>query len=371
MDVSSFFQDAAWSREYLNFKLWQWVGALGVVFLGYFFKYLTEWLIPYIERLASKTKTNLDNLIIEAITKPGGWLVASGTWWFGFELVQFKGALDKLLDKAVLIVFCYSIVLLAYNFVEILGFYLDRWAKRSDTNLDDQIVDLVKKTLRVSVLAFGLLVSLQSLGLNVMSVLAGLGIGGLALALAAKDTAANFFGSIMILIDRPFKVGDWIKVGEADGTVEQIGLRSTRIRTFYMSQISIPNSLVATVQVDNMGRRPMRRVFLKIGLEYSTPMNKMQDFVKAVREYLKAHKDVDQNMHVYFNDYKDSSLEVMVYFFLRVPTWSEELAGREVILGKIYEIAKEVGVGFAFPTRTLHLVSEEKVKSPQVPDFNG
>jgi MscS family membrane protein len=191
-----------------------------------------------------------------------------------------------------------------------------------------------------------------------MSLLAGLGLGGLAFALAAKDTAANVFGSIMILWDRPFVVGDWIRVGAAEGTVEEIGFRSTRIRTFYDSQISVPNSQMANVEVDNLGRRLYRRTRQILGVTYDTSPEKMELFLEGLKNIIKASPVTRKDyFHVVFAGYGSSSLEVMLYYFLKVSDWSQELIAKQNINLEILRLAKELNVDFAFPTQTLHVES--------------
>ena len=137
----------------------------------------------------------------------------------------------------------------------------------------------------------GILIVLQNMGVNVFSLLAGLGLGGLAFALAAKDTAANLFGSIMILTDRPFKIGDWVKMDGVEGTVEEIGFRSTRVRTFYNSLITIPNATIANVQIDNLGVRQYRRTTATLGVTYDTSMEKMNQFVEGIRKIIEGNAD--------------------------------------------------------------------------------
>jgi MscS family membrane protein len=162
----------------------------------------------------------------------------------------------------------------------------------------------------------------------------------------------------MILFDRPFQVGDWIIVGVAEGTVEEIGFRSTRLRTFYNSVISIPNSELMNAKVDNMGRRQYRRLRTTLRLTYDTPPAKLKAFVDGIKEIILKHPQTRKDyFHVVFNDYGPSSLDVMLYMFFEVPDWTEELLAREQVLTDILTLAESIGVSFAFPTQTLHIES--------------
>jgi len=203
---------------------------------------------------------------------------------------------------------------------------------------------------------------IQELGVNVFSLVAGLGVGGLAIALAAKDTAANFFGSLMILFDRPFKKGDWIKVEDMEGTVEEIGFRSTRIRTFYDSQIIVPNSTMASSEIDNLGRRKFRRTVETLGLTYSTSKAQLEDFVNGVKSILKEHpKTKDEKSYVSFKRFGDSALEVLLYFFLDVDGYESELVAKEEIYTQIKVLAESLNVDFAFPSQSVYIE-----KGPQI-----
>jgi MscS family membrane protein len=199
---------------------------------------------------------------------------------------------------------------------------------------------------------------LQNLNINVSSLLAGLGIGGVALALAAKDTVANFFGSIMIFVDRPFQIGDWVVVSGVEGIVEEVGFRSTRIRTFYNSQVTVPNAKFTETNIDNYGRRMYRRTTLTLNLTYDTTPEQMQAFVEGIRAVIKANPHTRKDLYeAHMSGFGAHSLDVLVYFFLKVETWSAELRERHNIYLELLRLAQELKVQFAFPTQTLHVDS--------------
>ncbi|MAK55990.1 MAG: mechanosensitive ion channel protein MscS, partial [Pusillimonas sp.] len=206
-------------------------------------------------------------------------------------------------------------------------------------------------------------------GIPAYSVITGLGIGGLAVALAARETLANLLGSMMIMFDRPYQIGDYIRLGDDAGTVEDIGFRSTRIRTFHDSVLSLPNANCVSMPVDNLGRRVYRRVSTTIGIRYDTPPERIEAFVEGIKEIVRANSYTRKDFfHVYLNDFGSSTLNIMFYVFLRVPDWSTELAERERLLLEVIRLASALGVKFALPTQTLQIEStpEHPLPGPDI-----
>ncbi len=245
---------------------------------------------------------------------------------------------------------------IVYRIVNIASTFLSRIAKKTDSSLDDQLVPLLRKTLKTFVIIIGTLFILDNLNIPILPLLTGLSIGGLAFALAAQDTIKNFFGSVMIFIDKPFQVGDWITANDVDGTVEEVGFRSSRIRTFRNSLIYVPNGKLADNTIDNHGLRNYRRFYTQISITYDTPPELIEIFVKGLREIVESHPQTwKENYHVYFNDMAASSLNIMFYIFFKVPTWAMELNARHEVLMQIMKLGSELGINFAFPTQTLHV----------------
>ena len=196
------------------------------------------------------------------------------------------------------------------------------------------------------------------MGMDVASLIAGLGIGGLAFALAAKDTLANLLGSVMIMIDRPFRIGDYILAKGVEGTVEEIGFRSTRIRTPHNSLLSIPNSELVLANIDNMGGRLHRRARDVLGLDCSTRPEQVEAFCAGIRAVLQTMPLVKQDaITVAFTTMGASSLDILINYHLTVSTWNEELEQRQSVLIQIMDLAKKQGISFAYPTQTLHIGS--------------
>jgi MscS family membrane protein len=221
-------------------------------------------------------------------------------------------------------------------------------------NLDSQLIRLAMRLIGIAI-AIGVLIQwAYELGFPAYSVLAGLGVGGLAVALAARDSLANLLGSILIMIEKPFRVGHFVRVAGAEGTIENVGFRSTRIRTSDNSLISIPNNSVVNTTVENLSLRLMRRQRFLVQVTYDTPREKLEEFVADITQLIADHPITNKaNINVRFNDLGESSLNILVYFYLETANYSAELKAREEILFRIMDLAKRVEVEFAFPTRTL------------------
>jgi MscS family membrane protein len=231
-------------------------------------------------------------------------------------------------------------------------------AAKTETRLDDQLVPLIRRTAKAFMIVIGGIFVLQNLNVDVASLVAGLGLGGLAFALAAKDTLANTFGSLVIFVDRPFQIGDWVVNGDSEGTVEDVGFRTTRIRTFYDSLVTVPNAKLTDTAIDNMGMRAYRRIKVVLGLTYSTTPEQMQAFVEGLRAIVAAHPETRKDKYeIHFNNFGAFSLDVLFYVFVKVPGWSDELRARHELFLSALKLAKDVGVEFAFPTQTLHVDS--------------
>ncbi len=345
-------------RKYLGLYLWQVVGLFFLIFLGFLtqkiFTLLFEKII--LNLLHKVGYVRLADEVVRPIAKPISYLLIFFLLIVFMPVLQLPIGINKyvvLILKSVWPIFA---IIFFYRVVDIFSLYLKKQAAKTESNLDDQLVPLARKILKTFVVAIGVLFILDNLHVNITGILAGLSIGGLAFALAAQDTIKNFFGSLMIFIDKPFQVGDWITSGDVDGTVEEVGFRSTRVRTFRNSVISVPNGMLADKMVDNHGLRAYRRFHTQLALTYDTPPALIELFVDGLREIVKNHPDTRKDYYeIYLNEMADSSLNVMFYIFFEASSWSDELKGRHEILLSIIEFANEVGVNFAFPTQTLHM----------------
>jgi MscS family membrane protein len=205
------------------------------------------------------------------------------------------------------------------------------------------------------------------LGFPTYSVIAGLGVGGLAVALAARESLANLLGSMLIMIEKPFRVGHYVKVSGGEGTVEDVGFRSTRIRTSDNSLISIPNNSIVDATIENLSLRAKRRERFLVQVTYDTPRRKLEELVAGITRLLTEHPMTDKtNIYVRFNDFGESSLNILVYFYLTTTSYAEELEKREEILLSIMSLVEQLNIEFAFPTRTLVIEPAAEAKADEV-----
>ena len=347
------------STEWMGLMLWQYMGLLLYIILAFVVRKIFEYLLAnYIRRLTKPEDSVWDSKQLHKIDRPAGYLIVIAFLWAFFPesvMPQFVVTYARQIFEVLISV---AAIWLLYNLTESLSNYLAKITSKTESKLDDQLVPLLRKTLKVFIVVFGLLVLLQNNGINVASILAGLGIGGLAIALAARDTLSNFFGSLTIFLDRPFQVGDWVKTQNTEGIVEEVGFRSTRVRTFYNSVISVPNSMLANSEIDNLGLRQQRRIYATLGLTYSTTPKQMEAFVEGIKALIKSNSKMKQDFfEVHFTEYAAYSLNVMVYCFIDTREWSDELEVKHRFFLQILQLAKDVGVEFAFPTQTLHVDS--------------
>jgi MscS family membrane protein len=346
-------------ESWLGFQVWQYIAIFLWLLIGLVLRKVFEFFFEnYARKLVGRTQTQWDDLLVQESEKPISFIFMIGFFWATYTNLLLPVTTNYYLSTLLDIAFLGSIIWLIYNLINVLTRYLDDVTAKTESKLDDQLVPLVRKTLKVFVVVIGIMFILQNNGIKVTSLLAGLGLGGLAIALAAKDTLANFFGSITIFTDQPFQVGDLIKTSNAEGVVEEVGFRSTRLRTLYDSGVSVPNSILANTEIDNLGLRRRRRLNITLNLTYDTEPRQMEAFVEGIKSIINSNDQINQtNYEVHFNGYGAHSLDVLVYLFFEVTGWSKQLQLQHDFLLQIMRLAKEVGVEFAFPTQTLHLDS--------------
>lgn len=337
---------------------WRFVSAFVFIFLGLALKKVSDFVfdkkvIPLLE----KTRFAFDNVLATAASKPLGFLFVLGALSLAFGVLPLprQPNVRGFLSGAIKVFLGADLLWFLFRGVDVGVQYLSKLAQRTDSKLDDQLVPLIRKALKVTIGIICFLWVIQNLGFSVSSLIAGLGIGGLAVALAFQDTLSNFFGSIFILLDRPFAVGDWIKVGDVEGIVEDIGFRSTRIRTWPKSVVSIPNKTVASVAIENWSKMPKRRVYQTVGVTYETTPDQMEQAVAAIREILQNEEGVDKEyIIVRFSEFANSSLNMLVYYFTRGVAFADHLATKERVNLAIMRALENLGLSIAFPTQTVY-----------------
>jgi MscS family membrane protein len=346
--------------------------ALVVLFVALLLKRILAHLFTKpLSRAAEKTASQMDDLLLKNLKKPAELLVVIVGLYVSLTILQLPTKptdLAQLGKNVVQGLFMFDVAWGCYNMVALLEHWLHHWAQRTESTLDDHLVPFIRKTLRVFIVVLAFMFLVQNLGYSISGLLASLGLGGLAVALAAKDSLSNIFGSIMILLDRPFTIGDWIKAGSMEGVVEEIGFRSTRIRTFAKTMITVPNSVLMNMSIDNFSQMPKRRIKLTVGVTYDTTPAQMRQAVAAIRKLLREHPAIHQDFFlVNFTDFGASSLDIMVYCFTTSTVWGEYLDSREDICLKIMETLEELGLEIAFPSQTLYLHDMDGEKQPEGP----
>jgi len=345
--------------KYFGLYLWQLLGLLAIIFVGLvlhkIFTFSIE--IGLFKILAKYGYTDVGRKYLLPVAKPFSYFLLIAFALVFVRILQLPVESGRFIIRTLNILQPLAATIVFYKLVDVFGSYLKIMAEKTESTLDDQLVPLAQKTLKFFVVIVGSLIILrEGLNVDIWPILTGLSIGGLAVALAAQDTLKNFFGSIMIFIDKPFQIGHWITSGDIDGTVEEVGFRSTRIRTFRNSLMYVPNAKLADSMVDNHGLRVYRRFFTTITVTYDTPPALLELFVEGLRAIVEKHPDTRKDtFHIYFNDLGSHSLNIMFYIFFTVPTWGEELRARHEVLIEVMKLAETLGVRFAFPTQTLHL----------------
>jgi MscS family membrane protein len=336
-------------------EYWQWVGLLLVIILGSIADKTVAWLLKI--NMQRWLKHHLEFQSIDSsVLRPLGLMAMALVWWAGLSLLALPDLAWSVISIAVKLLVSLSGIWSAFRLVDILDALLMKKVSKTATKFDDLLVPMVSKSLKVFVVVVGIVFVADNLNVDVSSLLAGLGLGGLAFALAAKDLLGNFFGSLTVLLDRPFHIGDWVVIGDVEGSVEEVGFRSTRVRTFYNSLITLPNALLTTTNIDNMGARRYRRMRTMLSLTYATTPEKIDAFCEGVRTLIQLHPYMRKDYyHVYFNEYGPASLNILVYVFWETPDWNTELRERHRFLVDILRLAKQLEVEFAYPTQTIYL----------------
>ncbi|MBN2723463.1 MAG: mechanosensitive ion channel family protein [Deltaproteobacteria bacterium] len=338
------------------------LGSTGILIFSWALrKYIVESLLRVLHKLAEKTETEVDDLLLEVIRVP----LRSTVVYFGILAAIYILPLERYqgVENFVFILFRLgAIVILGWTGVrsiKVVSFLLRRLTARKDTLLDDKLVPFVEQILRIVIIMIAAVMCMQELGYNPSGLLAGLGLGGLAFALAAKDTLSNFFGSIMLLTDKPFNVGDWIKINDIEGTVEQIGFRSTQIRLFDKSLVQVPNGTLATGSIRNFNRRDRRRIYFNVGITYQSTPVMMNAAVEIIKNLIEKNDKIRNDFYlVNFTEFGDSALKIMVYCFTTTTVWGEYLDAQQELMLAIMKEYEALGIEFAYPTMTVHMAED-------------
>ncbi len=327
-----------------------------IVFAALLLDFLQKRLLRRLYQRLQSTRTRWDDALVHALQRPLTVLI----WIIGLSLALDVIELPVTSELRLIGV----IATLTWTLIRFISFTERNILQQHEIAgkpLDRTTASAISQLLRTTILITATLVTLQSLGFNISAILAFGGIGGIAVGFAAKDLLANFFGGMMIYLDRPFAIGDWVRSAdrEIEGTVERIGWRTTVVRTFDKRPLYVPNSVFASISVENPSRMTHRRIYETIGIRYDD-IGAMADIVRDVKAMLREHPDIaqDQTLIVNFNSFAPSSLDFFVYTFTRTTDWIEYHEIKQDVLLKISEIITAHGAEMAFPTSTVHIADE-------------
>ncbi len=339
----------------------QWAYALLIASGVWLVSKLLFWISAnFLRRAVQRTDSKLDDILLDTLGQPLILLFTLVGFLVAYQQLEFPERIDRWMNLAYHAAMTLSVTWLFVRTIDaLIREYLVPYAERSDSKLDDHLVPLVRKALGVMIWTLGIIVALNNAGYNVGALLAGIGIGGLALAMAAKDTVANIFGGITVLTDKPFLVGDRIKISGYDGVVTEVGIRSTRIRTLEGPVLVVPNFKFTDSLLENVTQEEARRIKHDIGLTYSTPPEKMREAMDILNAIINESQDVLLDKRwLAFGTFADFSLTITFICFIRKEADITRTQTRIAL--EILERFNAAGLDFAFPTRTLHMVMEGK-----------
>ena len=369
--------------SFFGLQLWQWIGLLLIILITYFLHILFKKILYLILKILKKRflRFSVDNLDekLKEFAHPLSYIFGIYVMMIMLPYLLLGQKVSNLMIAALEFA---QIIFWIFVFLKLINVFIAIFkyrARKSENTLDDQLVPILQNTLKSIVIIFGIFKFLIIMGADPKAIIAGLSIGGLALGLAAQDTVKNLIGSIMIFIDKPFKIGDWILVNGIEGSVEEVGFRSSIIRTADTSVYKIPNSLVSEAAVNNKGKRVYRRYTTTLGVRYDTPPELIETFVEGIKQLIELHpttrnysKYTPYNSvpyNVEFVDYADSSLNILLNVYFVTHDYAEEMHGRHVLLLGILELANSLGVQFAFPSQTLFMEMFPE-KASEMPIYN-
>lgn len=321
-------------------------------------------IIDRMKKLADRTRTDIDDQLINAVERPVGVLIVLLGFRVAFSVLRLPAEpldIQRIFRILILVLITIDMAWLFMRLTDVFAIFLAKMTRKTDSTLDDQLVPLIRKAIKVVVALLAFVLVIQNLGYQVTGLLAGLGIGGLAFALAAQSTLSNLFGSVTIILDRPFRVGELVQGDGFLGFIEEIGLRSTRVRTLEKTLVTVPNAKLADMTVDNLSMRPRRRIRFHLGVTYETDADRMERALERIRAVVDARDDVDEDSIVIrFTRFGDSSLDILVQFLTTRLDWADYLTVKQEVNLAIMRELEMLGLEVAFPTRTLYMRQEEE-----------
>ena len=336
--------------------VWQYLAFLVYVLLAFYVSKLLDHLIQgQLKKWAAKTETKLDDLILELLRGPVKVIAFVTLLHIGLRLFNWPEWTSMFISNGLKIIVACSLTYIGVKFVDlVVGLWQQRTAASQEGLVDHQLFPIIRKSLKIFEVVVAALVTSQNLGMNVTGLLASLSIGGLAVGLAAQDTLSILFGAVAIFADKPFRVGDRIQLDSVDGTVEAIGLRSTRVRNLDGYLVTIPNKTMASANIVNVSKRPNIKTVMNIGVTYDTPTERVERAMRIIEEIFRPHPKT-ADLLVGFNKFESSSLNILVVHWWNSTDYKEYLLGFQQLNLELKRRFDAEGIAFAFPSQTVYL----------------
>lgn len=363
MDYQTFLESIYFENTVKSYLLF-----FGTLLLGFLFKrIISKYLSHLLYRFFGKKEHSIGVEKFDSIMmKPLSLFIMIGVLYVASSNLQVPTSwgwtpsnefgILMVISRVFSVLWVFSVFWIVLRFIDFVGLILKQKALATDNKMDDQLIPFAIDLLKVILIIIVVITVLSNVfDVNVTAMAAGLGIGGIAIAMASKESLENLLGSFTIFFDRPFTVGDAITAGGVTGVVEKVGFRSTRVRTFDKSIVTVPNKNMVNAELDNLGARPVRRVRFFIGLTYDTSIDQIKNIVSDIQTMIDEHPKTNQDGRVRFQEFASSSLDVLVMYFVDSPSWDELIDVRQDINFKIIEIVNKHKAAFAFPSTSVYI----------------
>jgi len=347
--------------EVFGNKLWRIIVLFGIILAAFLVGKIAKYILQKSATSLEKRDRPVASVTLNAIARGVIFLSAAVGIAIGLKALEMKATVAEACDTLSAILLTIGVGYMLYWLVEVPSTWFARMAEKTESKLDNMLAPIVRKSLRVTVVLLVLVQIAQILSDKpITSVIAGLGIGGLAVALAAQDTIKNFFGSLVLFVDKPFELGDRIVIDGHDGPVEEVGLRSTKMRTLEGHLVTIPNGELANKTIQNIGKRPHIRRIVNITITYDTPPEKIERAIAIVKELLENHEGMHEDYppRVYLSDLNADSLNIMAIYWYHPPNYWDYMTFTERFNKEVLRRFNEEGIDFAFPTQTMYLAGD-------------
>ena len=341
-------------QEFYGNSLYNWLISLGILIGSFILVKILYWIFSNVFKgITSKTKTNIDDVLLDKLEKPLTYLVLIGGYWIAIHFLKFNDTISSVLENVAYLALVLDLTtIFSRIFDALVSEVIMPLSEKSESSFDNQLIPVIQKGVRSIIWVLGIIIGLDNIGFDITAMIAGLGIGGLALALAAQDSVKNIFAGIMIFLDKPFRLNDRIQINGHDGSVEEVGLRSTRIRTLEGRIVTIPNCTFTDNSVINVTSQPALKVKLNLGLTYDTNEEQMQNAINILEEIVKDQPQIKDDFAAGFNGFGDFSLNILFIYYVKPEGhWldTQTLVNKEILR----RFNKE-GLEFAFPTQTIY-----------------